>query len=84
MPPSAKQFVGKMSATHQPEFTTKAIWGWLNSLGVQTLFTEPGSPWELGYIESFNEKLRGELLNQEIFPTLTEAIIPSILPIGLP
>jgi len=56
-----------------PEFTAKAIRKWLNSLGVQTLFIEPGSPWENGYIESFNGKLRDELLNREIFTTLTEA-----------
>jgi len=45
----------------------------LNHLGVKTLFIEPGSPWENGYIESFNGKLRDELLNREIFTTLTEA-----------
>jgi putative transposase len=45
----------------------------LNRLGVKTLFIEPGSPWENGYIESFNGKLRDELLNREIFTTLTEA-----------
>jgi len=42
-------------------------------LGVKTLYIEPGSPWENGYIESFNGKLRDELLNREIFTTLTEA-----------
>ena len=56
-----------------PEFTTKAIRKWLNGLGVKILFIEPGSPWENGYIESFNGKLRDELLNREIFTTLTEA-----------
>ena len=40
---------------------------------MKTLFIEPGSPWENGYIESFNGKLRDELLNREIFTTLTEA-----------
>jgi transposase InsO family protein len=45
----------------------------LSHLGVKTLFIEPGSPWENGYIESFNGKLRDELLNREIFTTLTEA-----------
>ena len=58
-----------------PEFTSKAIRRWLNKLGVKTLFIEPGSPWENGYIESFNGKLRDELLNREIFTTLTEAKI---------
>ena len=58
-----------------PEFTAKVVRKWLNSLGVKTLFIEPGSPWENGYIESFNGKLRDELLNREIFTTLTEAMI---------
>ncbi len=56
-----------------PEFTAKAVRSWLKRLGVQTLFIEPGSPWENGYIESFNGKLRDELLNGEIFMTLMEA-----------
>jgi transposase InsO family protein len=56
-----------------PEFTAKAIRKWLTEMGVRTLFIEPGSPWENGYIESFNGKLRDELLNREIFTTLTEA-----------
>ncbi len=56
-----------------PEFTAKAVRNWLNRLGVKTLFIEPGSPWENGYIESFNGKLRDELLNREVFYTLTEA-----------
>jgi putative transposase len=56
-----------------PEFTARAVRRWLNRLGVKTLFIEPGSPWENGYIESFNGKLRDELLNREIFTTLEEA-----------
>jgi putative transposase len=56
-----------------PEFTSEAVREWLKRLGVRTLFIEPGSPWENGYIESFNGKLRDELLNGEIFDTLTEA-----------
>jgi len=56
-----------------PEFTAKAVRRWLSRLGVKTLFIEPGSPWENGYIESFNGKLRDELLNREVFYTLTEA-----------
>ncbi len=58
-----------------PEFTAKAIRSWLNRLGVKTLYIEPGSPWENGYIESFNGKLRDELPDREIFTTLTEAKI---------
>jgi transposase InsO family protein len=46
---------------------------WLAKVGVQTLFIEPGSPWENGFVESFNGKLRDELLNGEIFYTLKEA-----------
>ena len=56
-----------------PEFTARGIRKWLNRLGVKTLYIEPGSPWENGYIESFNGKLRDELLNREIFTTLREA-----------
>ena len=56
-----------------PEFTSCRIQRWLSELGTRTLFIEPGSPWENGYIESFNGKLRDELLNREIFYTLQEA-----------
>jgi len=56
-----------------PEFTAKAIRKWLSRLGVKTLYIEPGSPWENGYVESFNGKMRDELLNREIFTTLEEA-----------
>ena len=55
------------------EFTAKAVRQWLGRVEVKTLFIEPGSPWENGYIESFNGKLRDELLNMEIFDTLLEA-----------
>ena len=58
-----------------PEFTAKAVRAWLNRLGVATLFIEPGSPWENGYVESFIGKLRDELLDREIFTTLVEAKI---------
>ena len=57
------------------EFTAIAVRNWLQRLGVKTLFIEPGSPWENGYNESFNGKLRDELLNGEIFYTLREAQI---------
>ena len=56
-----------------PEFVSKKIGYWLKASGVQTLYIEPGSPWENGYIESFNGKLRDELFNREIFETLLEA-----------
>jgi putative transposase len=58
-----------------PEFAAKAVRKWLDRLGVKTLFIEPGSPWENGYIESFNGKMRDELLDREIFTTLEEARI---------
>jgi len=56
-----------------PEFTAKAVRQWLAKIGVSTLFIEPGSPWENGYVGSFIGKLRDELLNGEIFDTLLEA-----------
>ena len=58
-----------------PEFTAKLVRRWLARLGVQTLYIEPGSPWENGYNESFNGKLRDEFLNGEIFYTLPEAVV---------
>jgi len=56
-----------------PEFTATIVREWLTKVGVKTLFIEPGSPWENGYVESFNGKLRDELLDREIFYSLTEA-----------
>ena len=56
-----------------PEFTAHAVRAWLPRVGVTTLFIQPGSPWENGYVESFNGKLRDECLNGEIFTTLVEA-----------
>ena len=58
-----------------PEFTAKLVRRWLGRVGVETLFIEPGSPWENGYNESFNGKLRDELLNGEIFYSLAEAAV---------
>ncbi len=56
-----------------PEFTAKALRAWLATVGARTLYIEPGSPWENGYCESFNGRLRDELLNGEIFYSLREA-----------
>ncbi len=56
-----------------PEFTAKQVRAWLRRLQIQTLFIEPGSPWENGYVESFNGKMRDELLDREVFYTLKEA-----------
>jgi transposase InsO family protein len=57
------------------EFTAKAVRDWLERVEVDTLFITPGSPWENGYIESFNGKLRDEFLDREIFYTRSEAKI---------
>ena len=56
-----------------PEFIATALRDWLSRIGVKTLYIEPGSPWENGYCESFNSKLRDELLAREIFYDLREA-----------
>ena len=56
-----------------PEFTAKRVREWIERVGAKTLFIEPGSPWENGYNESSNGKLKDELLNSEIFYTLREA-----------
>jgi transposase InsO family protein len=56
-----------------PEFVAKAVQKWITAVGAKTAYIERGSPWENGYIESFNARLRDELLNGEIFYTLREA-----------
>jgi putative transposase len=56
-----------------PEFTAKRVRDWIERVEAKTLFIEPGSPWENGYNESSNGKLKDELLNSEIFYTLREA-----------
>ena len=56
-----------------PEFVAKAVREWIAAVGAKAAYIEPGSPWENGYCESFNAKLRDELLNGEIFYTLAEA-----------
>ncbi len=56
-----------------PEFIADAIKKWLKKKHVETLYIEPGSPWENGYIESFNGKLRDEILNRELFYSVKEA-----------
>ena len=76
----AEQFLKKGLPVHLrsdngPEFTAKAVREWLEKFEVKNLFIEPGSPWENGYNESFNGKLRDELLNGEIFTSLKEAQI---------
>ena len=61
------------SSDNGPEFTAKAVRKWLVNLGIKTLYIEPGSPWENGYVESFIGKFRDELLIGEIIDTLLEA-----------
>ena len=56
-----------------PEFVAKAVTRWLDRAGVETLFIEPGSPWENGYVESFNSRFRDELLDRELFVGLEDA-----------
>ncbi|MEI8179346.1 IS3 family transposase [Aestuariivirga sp.] len=56
-----------------PEFVAKAVQDWITAVGARTAYIAPGSPWENGYIESFNARIRDELLDGEIFYTLAEA-----------
>jgi len=56
-----------------PEFIVQSVRDWITLVGSKTVYIEPGSPWENGYCESFNARLRDELLNGKIFYTLKEA-----------
>ena len=58
-----------------PEFVARDVRAWIAAVGAKTAFIEPGSPWENGYVESFNARFRDELLNREIFYSLREAQI---------
>ncbi len=64
---------GHVRSDNGPEFIAKAVREWIPAVGAKTAFIEPGSPWENDYCESFNSKLRDELLNGEIFYSLAEA-----------
>lgn len=66
---------GHIRSDNGPEFIAKAVQAWITAVGAQTAYITPGSPWENGYIESFNARLRDEFLNGEIFYTLQEAKI---------
>jgi len=57
------------------EFTANKLREWFKNVGITTLYIEPGSPWENGYVESFNSRMRDEFLNGEIFDTMHEAEI---------
>ena len=64
---------GHLRSDNGPEFAGKAVRRWLKRSQVGTLFIEPGSPWENGYVESFHGKLRDECLDGELFLSLAEA-----------
>ena len=66
---------GHIRSDNGSEFVAKAVREWISAVGAKTAYIEPGSPWENGYCESFNSKLRDELLKGEIFYTLKEAQI---------
>jgi putative transposase len=66
---------GYVRSDNGPEFIAKVVQDWIAAVGAKTAYIEPGSPWENGYCESFNSKLRDELLNGEIFYSLKEARI---------
>ncbi len=64
---------GFIRSDNGPEFVVVAVKGWIIGVGAKTAYIEPGSPWENGYVESFNGKLRDELLNTELLNSLAEA-----------
>ena len=66
---------GHIRSDNGPEFIAKAVRDWIGSVGARTAYIAPGSPWENGFVESFNARLRDELLDGEIFYTLREAQI---------
>lgn len=66
---------GHIRSDNGTEFVAKAVQNWIAAVGARTAYIAPGSPWENGYIESFNARLRDELLNGEIFYSLNEARI---------
>jgi transposase InsO family protein len=66
---------GHIRSDNGPEFVAKAAQEWIAAVGARTAYIAPGSPWENGYVESFNARLRDELLDGEIFYTLREAQI---------
>ena len=76
---AAQAIIASQSMTFRrcygPEFIAEAVRGWITAVGAKTAFIEPGSPWENGYCESFNGRMRDELLNGEVFYSLREAQI---------
>ena len=71
----ARGIPGHIRSDNGPEFVAEAVCKWIAAVGAKTAYIEPGSPWENGYVESFNARLRDELLNGEIFYSLREAQI---------
>ena len=66
---------GHIRSDNGPEFVAKVVQDWIAAVGAKTAYIAPGSPWENGYVESFNARLRDELLEGEIFYSLKEAQI---------
>ena len=66
---------GHVRSDNGPEFIAEAVRDWIDAVGAKTAYIAPGSPWENGYVESFNARMRDELLNGEIFYSLKEAQI---------
>ena len=66
---------GHIRSDNGPEFVAKAVQKWITAVGAKTAYITPGSPWENGFVESFNARLRDELLDGEIFYSLAEAKI---------
>ena len=66
---------GHVRSDNGPEFIAQAVQDWIKAVGARTAYIAPGSPWENGYVESFNARLRDELLDAEIFYSLREAQI---------
>jgi len=66
---------GHIRSDNGPEFVAEAVQEWISAMGAKTAYIERGRPWENGYIESFNARLRDELLDGEVFYSLREAQI---------
>ena len=64
---------GNVRSDNGPEFVAKAVQEWITAVGARTAYIAPGSPWENGFVESFNARLRDELLDGELFSSLREA-----------
>ena len=64
---------GHIRSDNGPEFIAQAVQDWITAVGARTAYIAPGSPWENGYVESFNARFRDELLDGEIFYSLREA-----------